>query len=356
MIHKLNYNENDPNYILLHEIMDIVDSEKTKRIMARNKFKKINEKLDVIKTVLISIFFDNDLSFTVKELEDNEELRNAFNIGTVFTQDQIYNKLSQLDVDALEKTVNSILRGYIKRKYNENREFIVDATPAELNINFRSKKITKKSLEDKDYAWGWGTSIGHYIGYKVTLVLDYETKLPVYFMVERGSPSDAKMIPKLLPELRKRHIIKPGDTIYFDKGYYSYENYNMATRKYKIIPLILAKETYKRGKLEEVLSYPLETYKLSKSDQEKAKEQYEKLVNELLQRLEKPKRIKYKRGFIEDFFKIMKVNLGFKNLNKNTMKSIRKHTALTVLLAGLIVHLRIKTKSDFQNFAEGNLI
>ena len=36
MEHKLVYDEEDPNYILLDEIMDIVDSRKTKMIMARN--------------------------------------------------------------------------------------------------------------------------------------------------------------------------------------------------------------------------------------------------------------------------------------------------------------------------------
>lgn len=72
--------------------------------------------------------------------------------------------------------------------------------------------------------------------------------------------------------------------------------------------------------------------------------------------LEKPKRIKYNGGFIEDFFRIMKINLGFKNLNKFTLNSIRKHTALTVLIAGLIVHFRINTKSNFQKFAEGKII
>lgn len=356
MDHRLAYNKNDPNYILLHEIIDIVSSEKTIKIMARNGFVNINEKLDVIKSVLISIFFENDLSFTVEQLNDNNELRDAFKINRVFTADQIYNKLSLLDVDALEKTVNSVLKSFTKRKRNEVKEFIVDATPADLNINFRSKKVTKKYLKDKDYAWGWGTAIGYYIGYKVTVVLDSKTNLPVYFMVERGSPSDSKMIPKLLPELRKRHIIKPGDTIYFDRGYYSYENYNLAIRKYKIIPLILPKENYSEKNLRKLLSYSLETYKLSKNEQIKAKKQYKYLVEELLERLKKPKKIKYNRGFIEDFFKIMKINLGFKHLNKFTMKSIRRHTALTVLMAGLIVHLRIKTKSDFQKFSEGKLI
>ena len=66
------------------------------------------------------------------------------------------------------------------------------------------KKISKESLDDKDYAWAWGTSIGFYIGYKITLVLDYKTKMPVYFMIDRGSPNDTTMVSKILPILQRK--------------------------------------------------------------------------------------------------------------------------------------------------------
>lgn len=47
----------------------------------------------------------------------------------------------------------------------------------------------------------------------------------------------------------------------------------------------------------------------------------------------KTKKIKYYRGFIEDFFKVMKVGFGFKKLNRYSLKSMRKFTALNILLA-----------------------
>lgn len=78
-----------------------------------------------------------------------------------------------------------------------------------------------------------------------------------------------------------------------------------------------------------------------------------RLVNELLESLDKRNEMKFHRGYIEDFFKLLKEGLGFKNLNRYILKSIRKYTSLTVLLAGIIVHLRINTKTDFQKFAEG---
>ena len=104
-----------------------------------------------------------------------------------------------------------------------------------------------------------------------------------------------------------------------------------------------------------MLSFPLEIFKNKKEDLNKAKRQYKALVRELMKYITQTKKLKYHRGFIEDFFKIMKVGLGFKKLNHYTINSIHKFTSLTVLLAGLIVFLRIKTKKDFQKFAEGTL-
>lgn len=36
---------------------------------------------------------------------------------------------------------------------SKNRTLIVDASAADSDINFRSKKVTKKSIKDKDYKW-----------------------------------------------------------------------------------------------------------------------------------------------------------------------------------------------------------
>lgn len=149
--------------------------------------------------------------------------------------------MSRLDPDILENAINGILNSLRHDTGCGARSFLVDATPGDLNINHGSKNVSKKSLEDKDYARGRGTAIGYYIGYKITAFLDYKTKMPVYFMIEIGSPSDTKMVGKILPILRRNKIIRRGDRILFDRGYYSYDNYKLALQKYNVIPLILIK-------------------------------------------------------------------------------------------------------------------
>lgn len=356
MKHEFIFNENDDNYKLLIEIFDIISSRNSKKIMARNGFKNIKDVIIVIKTIFLSMYFETDISFAVKQLKSHVELCEALDIPYVISAENIYNRISRLDPVALENTVNGILNSLRDDNRRGIRSFIIDATPGDLNINFGSKKVSIESLKDKDYAWAWGTAIGFYIGYKVTLVLDYKTKMPVYFMIERGSPSDTKMVGKILPILRRKKIIRRGDRILFDRGYYSYDNYKLAIQQFKVIPLILIKNNFNKKKLEDMLSFPLETYKHKKEDLNKAKRQYKALVNELMKYILKTKKIKYHRGFIEDFFKIMKVGLGFKKLNRFTKNSMHKFTALCVLLAGLIVFLRVKTKKDFQKFAEGTLL
>jgi hypothetical protein len=137
--------------------------------------------------------------------------------------------------------------------------------------------------------------------------------MPVYFMIQRGSPSDTKMVARILPVLRRKKIIRRGDCILFDRGYYSYQNYKLAIQEYKVIPLILVKNNFNIKKLEDILSFPLETFENKKENLDKAKKHYKALVDELMKYITKTKKLKYHRGFIEDFFKVMKVGLGFKN-------------------------------------------
>ena len=351
-MHGLNYNEQDSKYMLLNEIFKIIDSKFSRRIMTRNGIKPLSKVIPLVKTVFISIYFECDISFVVDELKSKSELREGLDFSLVLEAQEIYDRLSRVDPDKLENTVNSILNRLRNDCRRGKRTFMMDATPADLNINSSSKKVSKESLKDKDYAWAWGTSIGFYIGYKVTLVLDYNTKMPVYFMIDKGSPHDTTMVEKILPILQKKQIIRKGDRILMDRGYYSYNNYKIALQKFHIIPLILTKRNFNKLKLENILDFPLHLFH-AKSNLKKVKKQYVELVNELLESLDKRNEIKFHRGYIEDFFKLLKEGLGFKNLNRYTLKSMRKYTALTVLLAGIIVHLRINTKTDFQKFAEG---
>lgn len=43
---------------------------------------------------------------------------------------------------------------------------------------------------------------------------------------------------EIMKNLQKRHIIQKWDILIFDKGYYSYKNYQLGINKYEIISFI----------------------------------------------------------------------------------------------------------------------
>ncbi|RJS79232.1 hypothetical protein CW713_08675 [Methanophagales archaeon] len=79
------------------------------------------------------------------------------------------------------------------------------------------KKITKADLEEKEFKWGYSSSKGYYIGYKLTMVIEYPSLMPVAFLLHQRSPGDAKLYEEILEELKRRRIARDGDTIISDK-------------------------------------------------------------------------------------------------------------------------------------------
>jgi len=58
------------------------------------------------------------------------------NFDIVFEAQEIYDRLSKVNPEQLENTVNIILNK-LRNDYNHGkRTFIIDATPGDLNINF----------------------------------------------------------------------------------------------------------------------------------------------------------------------------------------------------------------------------
>ena len=100
--------------------------------------------------------------------------------------------------------------------------------------------------------------------------MDFDSINPVSILIHSGAPNDAKLFDENMENLHKRRIIQKGDTLIFDKGYYSYKNYQLGISKYKIIPFIFPKDNFKRNKLNDQLSYPLPSFmKIKKIKTEK---------------------------------------------------------------------------------------
>ena len=111
---------------------------------------------------------------------------------------------------------------------------IIDSTDINLDLNWFKRKISKEMLKDRDFKWGYSTHRGYFIGMKLSLALEYPSLKPLAFVINEANVSEYTVYPQILEELKKRKKIRPGDVLYFDKGYFSYENYVIGIAKYKI--------------------------------------------------------------------------------------------------------------------------
>jgi hypothetical protein len=352
MKHRLNYSKEDPNYVLLDEIFKIIGSRKSRTIIASKNVRNIEMMILSIKIVFVAIFFDITVEFVVEELKRNKKLRKFFEIRDQVPEAvQVSEFLSRFPSNTYVKIVNRILMTIKPVKKRGKRTFIVDATPVDLDYNIKRKKRYKKQLEKQGLKWSYASSYGFYIGFKATIVIEHESALPVAILIHSGAPHDSKIFDEVLENLQKRRIIQKGDTIIFDRGYYSYQNYQTGISKYKIIPLIFPKENFKIQKLKDTLTYPLRVFKAKKQEQQ-AKKLYNTLKMQLLEKIQNWKYYKHVRGKIEDFFKLCKSGLSLKKLHKYTPESAERTTILTVFLAGIIVTLGYNSKTALQKLSE----
>ena len=83
----------------------------------------------------------------------------------------------------------------------------------------------------------------------------------------------------------------------FDRGYYSYQNYQIGINRYKIVPVIFPRNSFKKEKLEAQMSYPLEVFFKNKKS-EKLKKDIKSNTSKLYEYLANWKELKSVRGII----------------------------------------------------------
>lgn len=91
--------------------------------------------------------------------------------------------------------------------------------------------------------------------------MDYNTCQPLTMLFHPEAVNDSKIYVEILENLKRRRILKKGDLILADKGYYSFDNYRIGLMKYKIIPLIRPKKNTRKDRVFSQFNYPLELYK-----------------------------------------------------------------------------------------------
>jgi len=211
--------------------------------------------------MLIAIFFSADVTYVIKELQNRDDLRRFAHIDRIPSTEEVYRFLSRIDEERFIALINALLRIRCRKpKRRTARTFIIDGSAITLDPNHFKKKIWKQDLEGKDYRWGYSNTSGYYLGFKLTLVIEYPSLVPVAFLVHAGSPHDSRLFPEVLDDLKRHKILRPEDTVICDKGYYAYDNYAVGVRDYKVVPLIFPKKTFDTGKLLRRMNCPLSIF------------------------------------------------------------------------------------------------
>ncbi len=184
----------DHKWKLLSEILNVFDSRNSRQILSRRGILPLQKSVSALKIVLLSMFFSSNVSYAVKETEERESLRKFLKISTVPSESEMYTTFSQYDPDNFSYFVLDILNELCPHRKSGSRGIIIDSTDINLNLNWHAKKISKNSLEDKEYKWGYSTHRGFFIGMKLTLDLEYSTLKHLMFLLNEANVPEARYI------------------------------------------------------------------------------------------------------------------------------------------------------------------
>jgi hypothetical protein len=325
--------EKDPIWNLFDKVVKVIDSRTFQEELGRNDFKNINNHQTLIKLLLLSMFFKKDVSDVYNQVNTKSRLSKFLNIDDLLSLKQ-YRELYTRNrhVKYLELTLKTLNKLQFKR-IRHIRTIVLDSTSITLDLKFHGKFLSKQMLLSKDYKRCYSTNIGHYAGFKMTIAIEQRTCKPLAILMHQGCPNDSKIFDDMLFELQKRRILRIGQLILADRGFYSLNNYSIGINKYKIVPLLFPKKKPSLITLIMRLQDPLDAFK----DEKCQKGIYHYLREKLIHLLPKWEDFRRSRWKIEKVFDFLKNELKLKNIHAYTKNSVYKHVYLNVLLMGILI-------------------
>jgi hypothetical protein len=329
----LNPDLKDPYWNLFSKVIKLIDSRQFQQELSRNGLKSIKKYQTMLKIVLLSSYFEMYVSDVFNQVENSDKLRKFLNIENMLSLKQVRELYSRDDAyKYLELTLKTLNKLQFK-KIRNIKTILIDSTPLLIDLKFNGKYISKQTCLGKDYKRGYSNSKGHYAGFKMTIAIDYESLRPLAILIHPGSPNDTKIFDEILHELKKRRLLREGQVILADRGFYSAYNYLIGINKYKIVPLIFLKKKPSFEKLKDKIINPLDYFDFKNKGGRIYKALREKLF-ELLPKWEDFRRPRWK---IEKVFEFLKLNLGLGYIHAYTTKSVSKKAYLNVLLIGILI-------------------
>ena len=95
-----------------------------------------------------------------------------------------------------------------------------------------------RKFSDTDARWGAKNKDYFFFGYKVHLIVDAKSQLPLEVIVTSGEKADTLLAKPLLKGVLKQHPQVKLDTVSMDSGYDDYKNYQFAIQEAHTVPII----------------------------------------------------------------------------------------------------------------------
>ena len=70
--------EGDEKWELLRKIVDKLESREAKKVLARYKITPVNKAIEILKIIILAMFFELEISYAVSEINKRYELRKIF--------------------------------------------------------------------------------------------------------------------------------------------------------------------------------------------------------------------------------------------------------------------------------------
>ncbi len=340
----------DPMWILYGKLLKVIDSRYFEEELARNGLISIKEVQIMLKIVLLSIFFQTTVSNVCNQVNNRSKLYKFLQIPYMPSLKKIREIYHRHSEDKyLELALKTLNKQQFKKIHNLNA-IAIDSTSITLDLKFNGKYLSKESLNEKDYKRAYSTTIGHYAGFQMTLAVDHDTCKPLAILIHPGSPNDTKLFDGIMNELKKRRILRKGQLVLCDKGFYSRENYLIGINTYKIVPLLFPKKKPSILTLMDRIQHPLDYF----GPEIYENKIYVYLRDKLFNLLHKWEDFKRNRWKIEKVFEFLKGELKMKNIHAYTKRSVYKQVYLNVLLMGMLISMgykeieRMRTLVNFQ--------
>ena len=304
----------DEKWELLSKVIGKLETREAKKALARNGITPVNNAIKFLKIIILAMFFELEISYAVSEVNKRLELRKFLRIDEEVKLRSVYNFTSKFKAEQFISFVFSILNVNAKRRRKKPSLLILDWTDISLDLN----PFRRRDLKDKPYKWGYSTK-GFFLGMKMMILIDHRTLTPLFFHVYPANVHESRIYPLILEILKRRKLIRFGDAIIMDKGFYAYKNYLIGIR-YGVVPLIIPREKFRFEKLKGLISYPLTVF--CSKNIEKEKRRYRKLVKKLFEGLKL--NLKTLRSMIEDVIKLGKGAYGMKDLHCYDFEPVKK--------------------------------